>query len=114
MDNQDTIQKIAEWLIDGDTGQSSLSLASVYLGGREFNKHNLLTPSDTGDFKRCRIFLSIIPKEERKPLIDKMAEYSLHWKVARDNWDELEELYKDAQKTANGAPLFERMKAIGL
>ena len=87
---QEALKRIGNWLIESDTGMSSLSLCAVYLGSE---LKDVFHPHDAGDFKRCVQFLQRINAEEVNPLLDEIAERSESWASIRENWDELLRLY---------------------
>ena len=105
-------KKIGKWLIDGDTGQSSLSLAAVFLGGKP---SRVYTPSDSSDFNRCYMFLlDCVYPSNRLNLIWEMAELSEGWKKIRDNWFDLEKLWKEECKPGwlSAPKLYKKMQDL--
>lgn len=84
--SKQTLKNIGTWLVEGDTGTSSLSLCAVYLGSES---KEISYPLDIGDFERCLGFLHKLSAEEVNPLLDKMAELNESWKGIRKNWDDL-------------------------
>ena len=103
-------KKIAKWLIEGETGLSSKSMASVALGyeGKELNY-----PHDPSDFRRCYLFLMECIKDH-KALLDKMALLSEKWASIRDNWLELLDLYTEEHGQKTAPKLYKKMKELGL
>lgn len=110
MENQE--KKITKWLIEGDVGLSSKTMASIALGdeGCEINY-----PHDPSDFRRCYLFLSqCIDWRNHKSLLDKLATLSKEWSSIRDNWIELLDLYNQEREKKSAPKLYKKMKEIGL
>lgn len=103
-------KKIAKWLIEGETGLSSKSMASVALG---YKGEKLSYPYDPSDFRRCYLFLTQCIKDH-KGLLDKLAALSEKWAAIRDNWLELLDLYHEEHKQKTAPKLYKKMKELGL
>ena len=88
--SEQSLKNIGTWLLEGDTGTSSLSLCAIYLGGKS---KNISAPIDSGDFYRCVKFLHKISAEEVYPLLDKIASQNSNWTEIRKEWDNLIFLY---------------------
>jgi hypothetical protein len=94
------------WIINGKTGESSITIFAVMVGVKCEN-HYPGHPYDSGDFGRCSDLLRLIP-EWRERLPEVSALYP-EWRGLVEHWDELEALYQ-AEKEADRCPgLYERM-----
>lgn len=84
------MQKIIEWLANGDTGLSSETMAFMALGVvKKWSAH----PHDPSDFNRCLMLLEAEPMV--RDSFPKLRELSPQWAVIIDHWDELRELFID-------------------
>ena len=115
--NKRELAKIGRWLVDGDTGLSSLAMASFFLtaGNDSECASRLMTPSDPSDFGRCVKFLDeCVDKSNHGALIHELGHTVKAWKRVQDEWYVLMQLY-DEEKNQKSAPrLYEFMKKIGL
>ena len=110
MENQE--KKIMKWLVDGEVGLSSKTMASIALG---YEDSELNWPRDPSDFRRCYLFLSkCIDWRNHKGLLDKLASLSKEWRAIRDNWAELLDLYHEEREKKRSPKLYQKMKEIGL
>ena len=80
-------RKIVSWLANGETGDSSESIAFTMLGITA-KRWGMGTPSDPADLKRCLKLLREVP--EIRPRMGEMKAASPHWAALIDRWDELE------------------------
>lgn len=80
-------QKLNEWLLFGDTGQSSKAMAAASIGRLERGAY----PHDLSDLNRCMKLLQEVP-EVRKS-IPLMTTLNPVWKALSENWEELERLF---------------------
>ena len=96
--------KILEWLIHGERGVSSESMACAVLG---MKPKLMCHPIDHADFMRCVKFLDAVP-EARNYLKD-VAKLSGTWAILVENWDELETLYR----SGDSSKLYSQMKRLG-
>lgn len=115
--NRRELAKIGRWLIDGDTGLSSLALCSFYLtssnGGECASR--LETPSDPSDFERCVKFLDeCVDKSKHYDLIYSIGGITKNWERVKDEWFVLMKLYKEEKNQTSAPKLYEFMKKIGL
>jgi hypothetical protein len=115
--NKKELIKIGQWLMDGDTGLSSLALASFYLtagnGGECASR--LPAPSDPSDFGRCIRFLKkCLSKKHQFDLIYAIGETTKGWKQVRYNWFELLSIYNEEKNQESAPRLYQFMKEIGL
>lgn len=115
--NKRELVKIGQWLLDGDTGLSSLALASFYLtaGNDGECASRLPTPSDPSDFKRCVNFLEkCIDKSNQHTLIMEIGQITANWKRVQQEWFVLMDLYNKEKKQESSPELYKFMKKIGL
>lgn len=102
-------EKVGQWLVSGDTGSSSETMAAIFLGA----KSGLFSyPHDPSDFGRCWRLVEKIPAmREAFPRIGMVyppiAPFLNHW-------EELAELYVSALNGGTGkAPeLYKRMQEL--
>lgn len=87
---EQTLKKIGEWVVSGDTGASSKFLLCCFLGG---NPTMIDWPLDPSDFGRCYRFLELLPKEYKKETLKQAARLSEKWFMLVNNWACLEEIY---------------------
>jgi len=111
--NESSLAKVGAWLVDGSTGNSSISMAGVYLGApKEVALHH---PYDPSDFERCYFFMEeCLTLEERVELLQKMADRDGYWKIIVMNWDKLTAHYLEEKNLVNATKTYEFMKKIGL
>jgi hypothetical protein len=110
--NKREMKKIGTWLVDGDTGLSSESMAAVALGGSPSIVHH---PHDPSDFRRCVNFLeSCIDPSNRHSLLLQMAHFTAPWHRITANWFTLMAIYKKEKKQHRAPELYERMNALKL
>lgn len=80
-------QKLNEWLLFGDTGQSSKAMAAASIGRLERGSY----PHDLSDLNRCMKLLQEVP--EVRESIPLMTTLNPEWKGLSENWEELEGLF---------------------
>ncbi len=113
--NKRELVKIGQWLVDGDTGASSLALCSFYLtsgnGGECASR--LSTPYDPSDFKRCVDFLeNCVDESKRYDLIHAIGQVTSGWKRIQDEWFVLMKLYKEEKNQKTAPKLYEFMQKL--
>lgn len=103
--------KILEWLANGETGNSSQTIAFTVLGIK-FNHAN--HPYDPADFRRCMELLDAVPELRERKHMKKVAALSDEWKGLVARWDEIEALLREelAEKTGRGPRTYEVIKSI--
>jgi hypothetical protein len=97
-----------QWLLNGDTGTSSMTIWSVMMkkscrGGPD-------VPYDPDDFGRCYRLLKVMPSW-RARLPEVSQKYS-RWKGLVDNWDELTALYEEGITSSTAPKLYARIKEL--
>jgi hypothetical protein len=80
--------RLAEWFASGDTGQSSVAVATYLAAGVSSGA----TPGDTQDLGRIMRLLDRIP--EWKTRMGEMAEAGGSWPLLAPHWQELDRLYR--------------------
>ena len=108
---------ITNWFVNGETGLSSMCIASVMLG---FKPKTIDHPLDPPDFKRCLLLVNAVP--EVKSNLWKMKDVSEQWSALIDRWDDVEKCFmeevaewldtKFSRKSA--IRTYDLMKEIGL
>lgn len=92
--------KILRWLLTGEVGQSSKTMA-VVIALDEIPKRPSY-PHDAGDFRRCLQLLETAP--EMRALLYKMKAISIGWERLIDNWEKIEELYQQENGIVKNMP----------
>lgn len=80
--------KLIEWLLSGDTGTSSLTLAALAYG-KKIDRMDI--PSDVSDFGRCYRLVKAVP--EVKGCFHFIAKEFPKYEPILENWDRLCFLY---------------------
>lgn len=94
---------IDKWLQSDDVGQSSLFMLHVlgnvgasyiHLAGHKLREDDESPPHphDPSDLWRCIKLLQSVP--QLVPELPRMANYSPHWRVLVEHWDELTQLFE--------------------
>jgi len=110
--NKREMKKIGNWLVDGDTGLSSCSMAAVALGG---SPSYVWAPADPNDFRRCVDFLvNCIDPSHATSLLLQMAHFTAQWHRIAANWFQLVELYNEEKKAGKSTKALALMKSLGL
>lgn len=86
--DKQTLIDFTKWIISGDTGASSKSLATHMILGKVKDANDF--PRDGSDLGRCLRLLKIFP--EWKLRINEMECYSGVWALLVKNWKSLEEI----------------------
>jgi len=73
--NVEIANKISEWLLTGQVGESSKAMASA-ASGIACNSRNYY-PRDPADFNRCLLLLEAIP--EIKNFFSEISQYNKYW-----------------------------------
>lgn len=78
-------QQARQWLIDGETGSSSMAILHMaYEGGDKEEKSH---PHDVSDLRRCRLLLEEV--DQARDSFYGMAHVSTPWSNLVANWDEI-------------------------
>lgn len=106
------MRKIGNWLIEGNTGLSSKSMAAIAMGG---SPAHVYAPCDPSDFRRCIDFLSeCVDPSNRGSLVLQMGEFTDAWKRIGLNWFKLVALYEEEMKEDRAPKLYAYMKELKL
>lgn len=94
--SEESLEKLADWFIKGDVGNSSEAIVLVGLGLPRIapGAH----PYDPSDLNRCIKLLEAVP--ELRKVIPLMAQFGPIWKQISDNWDLLESTLRDEKSKA--------------
>ena len=95
--------KLIEWLLSGDTGTSSLTLAALAYG-KKIDRMDI--PSDAGDFGRCYRLVKAVP--EVKGCFHFIAKEFPKFDPIIQSWDQLCELYEKGE----GDKLYKLLKQL--
>lgn len=90
-------RKIIGWLLNGDVGASSKSIASMCIFGR---CEEIRYPYDPADLRRCMELLEIEP--DAISAIDALAQHSKHWALFRLEWEELSRTLEEEMSEGTG------------
>lgn len=123
MTKEEIIQKANEWIVNDDTGISSIVIFAVMMGVPVVNLHNKSTPRDPSDFGRCYRLLKLIPDWENRLEELRKVDYSYYsmnnnsehsegWGRFVDNYKKMCELYEEESPTGKAPKLYELMKKI--
>lgn len=81
-------EKILEWFVNGEVGESSKAMAACIAG---IDGGGSSHPRDPADFNRCLMFLEAVP--EARLHMDKLRRLSLTWDRLVERWDEVESVF---------------------
>ncbi len=111
-----TDRRLAEWLLCGETGLSSRTIALVLSGIRSGMKESCawkrkwqcMPPGDASDFGRCAALLEFIP--EWRGRMDEVAREfpGTAWERLVDRWDELTLLWEAGRARGGDYAALER------
>jgi len=103
------LKALAEWLLNGEHGTSSLCLAGMMLGST--TNFRLDTPSDPDDFRRCYLLINYLPDGVA---LFKNKVVGEKWKAIAENWEELCRLFEKEKISGYAPELYQKMKDLGL
>lgn len=111
-------QKIAEWLLWGARGESSMTMAAVALGGDGLQYHKRYNskfagpraPLDPADFQRCHMLLEDVP--EIREDFDAIARACPEFAPILACWDELAAIYESERDLREAPKLYARMQEL--
>ena len=118
--NKRELRKIGNWLLTGDVGKSSQSLAGfcLYYGNTEIVGDKLdcrlHTPCDPSDFKRCIEFLDCLDESNRYMLLWEIGKFDKKWQRIKDEWYVLLKLWSEEKNQQSAPKLYAFMKKIRL
>jgi hypothetical protein len=108
--HQEAIIRIAHWMLGGDTGVSSKSMAAIAIGVEKGDVFGYDAPHDPSDFGRCyRLVLCAPEVIDAFPAITKKVPA---FAGILANWDELCELYERDLSTGRSEDLYNRIKEL--
>jgi len=110
--SESQLRDIGEWMLHGDTGQSSEALCAAALGTPPDAEMGRRIPYDPSDFQRCISFLTIFPPLVRKQILNAIANASERWSVLVAHWDELVGLWEQERENKTAPALYRRMRAL--
>lgn len=83
-----------DWIVNGNVGQSSLTIWSVIKG---ITKTAPTIPRDFSDFERCYLLLKGLPIEMQHGLIGMVADKYPIWKPFYQHWTVMVECYENKE-----------------
>lgn len=86
-----TETKATEWLLSGDTGESSKAICSHMLFGKQHE--SAAHPNDPADIGRCFRLLAKIPEWESR--IGEMSAYGAAWISLSERWQEIKDCMEE-------------------
>ena len=98
------------WVVNGDTGISSMTIWSVMMGRRPNVNFWPSTPLDPSDFGRCYRLLKVMPSWRAR--LSEVAKKYPEWRGLVDAWDELTALYERELPTGTAPVLYRRMSEL--
>lgn len=107
---------VAAWLINGETGLSSKTMASITMGGNGNNgRYGISYPHDPDDLNRCIKLVKAAP--EVRDAFPKIAASHPKWAVIIRHWDELVALFhgevgEDWSKGRSAPKTYKRMQEL--
>lgn len=104
--------ELGNWLINGDTGVSSQTMAAIALGATNLSSRgwNVDAPRDPSDFGRCYKLVQHVPEiREHFPRIGKKVK---QFAGILANWDELVYLYERDKPKGESTELYNRIREL--
>ncbi len=99
----------ARWIVDGETGTSSITIWSVMTGRPMPRDRAPGVPRDPSDFGRCFELLELFPAWKTR--LDEVSAAHPAWAGLVDAWAELSDLYRAELPSGHAPILYARMKA---
>lgn len=101
--------RIHAWLLKGERGLSSETMARAALGIRDprYDRH----PLDPDDLRRCMLLVDQAP--EVRNAFPRIAQLSKTWAAIIAHWDELIALLREEMPSGMARKTYDRMKALG-
>lgn len=108
-------QRAMAWMMGGDTGASSSTIARHMLGLPHTSPFGVSAPSDNWDLGRCLRLLALIPEWEQR--LPEMASLGAVWAALIERWAELKALMVEEtgpafDREAPALNTYKRMNAI--
>lgn len=100
---------LTEWFVNGNTGESSRTLALWLAEGKRANRVSY--PFDPADFNRCVRLLEAVPALRAN--LHTLPHLSKEWAALYDNWSILEEtLRKEMERGFTAQETYRLMRQI--
>lgn len=100
---------LTEWFVNGNTGESSRTLALWLAEGKRANRVSY--PFDPADFNRCVRLLEAVPALRAN--LHTLSQLSKEWAALYDNWSILEEtLRKEMEEGFTAQETYRLMRQI--
>lgn len=104
-------EKIADWLLDGEVGESSRAMAEASIGRTERKRwaghdNYFAYPYDPDDFRRCLLLIERIPEIEDKAFAV-LRKAHRPWPCLVGRWDEIKKLFLEEwgpERNSKSAP----------
>jgi hypothetical protein len=102
--------RLGQWLLNGDTGISSGTMAAIALGATKVKKCHVDAPYDPADFGRCYRLVQKVPEiREHFPRIGKKVKVFAG--ILRE-WDDLVRLYERDKPKGESTELYNRIRTL--
>ena len=114
--NISTLERAVYWIINGETGSSSLTIWAVMMGAVDLDNNESQAdhdiPCDPDDFSRCYELLKLIPEwRERLPEVAEVFAGILPaWKLLVEKWDVLTALYEEEHESGEAPKLYDLLQ----
>lgn len=108
--SNDAARRVIAWMVAGDSGISSETMASIALDVEKKDSFGLRPPSDPSDFGRCYRLVMAVP--EIIDVFPHIARKVPKFKGILDNWDELCALYERDLSKKKSVEMYNRMKEL--
>ena len=105
------IDTALDWVVNGETGISSLVIFAVMMTGKAPKiGYWQCPPLDPADFRRCRILLDRIPGWRKR--LPEIARLIPEWQPMVEHWDELDALYDEECGQSHAPKLYRRLQEL--
>ncbi|WP_175994841.1 hypothetical protein [Burkholderia vietnamiensis] len=105
--SEKALKQIGNWLLSGDTGLSSETMAAIALGA---TKKAGIAPYDPSDFGRCYRLVKKVP--EIRKAFPRIAKRVKTFSGIINDWDALCEIYERDLPTGRNEDLHRRIKEL--
>jgi hypothetical protein len=101
---------LGNWLIGGNTGTSSETMAAIALGATKTNAFRMDAPHDPSDFGRCYKLVQTVP--EIRDHFPRIAKKVKPFAGILREWDALVQIYERDKPKGESTELYNRIKEL--
>lgn len=103
---------LGNWIIGGDTGTSSKTMAAIALGATKLSNdgYHVDAPHDPSDFDRCYRLVQKVP--EIREFFPRIAKKVKTFAGILREWDDLVRIYERDKVTGKSTELYNRIKEL--